>query len=978
MESLGLPNVRVMRQKNSGKPKALNAGIRAAQHDIVIMIDGDTVFEPDTVHLLVQPFADPEIGAVAGNAKIANRDELIGRMQHIEYVVGFNIDRRVQDVTGSIITVPGAGGAFRRKALLQVGGLSTDTLAEDTDLTIALGRAGWRVVFEERARAWTEAPATMAQLWKQRYRWSYGTMQAMWKHRRAIRERAGRARSAGAGSRTWPPSTSSSADRAAGRRVLPLRPGVRRPGADAAARRRHVGRAAAHGGVRVPSGARAARRALGLPRAAGRLPAADVLGAHPLGRERGERGRGALAADEPHRRAQQPAAQATGFRRARPARGERPPSALALLSGNELQRRRESKSTSDTAPVAAVTGRERWLDLLKVAALARVIASEVGAPAYLSLFPAWGVLFGIGGSMMARSAQHEPEVDVMGQRLRRVLVPLWAFGIVAVPLMLWQGWGTATDENTFYVSNLVFWIFPFLDPPGSTAAEHFTGGLWYIRACLWFVLLTPVMRAGMRRSPLVAMLLPLVVVGLDAWLNWDLSSGGGTGPALMDFCIYAPCWMFGMAYRDGSLRGIQRILVGVLAVVALAGGAAWTKLHVPGLNIDDVPLSAALVSFGVVVPLLSVSPLMAWMDRVPVLRELLWLITGRALTIYLCFPIAIAAAPLIAARLKLGTDARTATFITVGLVVLATLAFGWVEDLAARRPLGLLPRAGRRKKRKDKPAGQRPPVPQVAQAPAVSQQVRSPLGSSGPQEVPVLQGVGGPPVAGGHGQRGRSAPSGPGRRDRRRPARTGRWAGGRPSHMRADRGRRSGPHSRGRTRTAPRPWDRRPARTTPGRSSPSRRQARSREATGLPDRGAPGPHQPGRTSPARTSPARTSPARGRSGRPTQERRTGERRTGERRRGSAERGSAERRPSRTPARSRPTRTRRASRLARRSRGHPVWIDPARSRRGRDASAVRALFPHPRATRSGLTAIRGLSRRRRRDRRSRHHRPPRAGQ
>ena len=118
-----------------------------------------------------------------------------------------------------------------------------------------------------------------------------------------------------------------------------------------------------------------------------------------------------------------------------------------------------------------MTGRERWLDLLKVAALSRVIALGAGAPAYLSLFPAWGVLFGIGGSMMSRSAQHEPEVDVMGHRLRRVLVPLWVFGIVAVPLMLWQGWGVADDANPFFVANLVFWIFPFLDPPGSTAAS---------------------------------------------------------------------------------------------------------------------------------------------------------------------------------------------------------------------------------------------------------------------------------------------------------------------------------------------------------------------------------------------------------------------------------------------------------------------------------------------------------------------------
>jgi cellulose synthase/poly-beta-1,6-N-acetylglucosamine synthase-like glycosyltransferase len=87
-------------------------------------------------------------------------------------------------------TVPGAIGAFRRQALAQVGGVSDDTLAEDTDLTMALNRAGWRVVFEDRARAWTEAPATFRQLWRQRYRWSYGTMQAMWKHRGSVRERS--------------------------------------------------------------------------------------------------------------------------------------------------------------------------------------------------------------------------------------------------------------------------------------------------------------------------------------------------------------------------------------------------------------------------------------------------------------------------------------------------------------------------------------------------------------------------------------------------------------------------------------------------------------------------------------------------------------------------------------------------------------------------------------------------------------------
>jgi len=150
------------------------------------MIDGDTVFEPKTISTLVQPFARPWVGAVSGNAKVANRNKIVGRWQHIEYVIGFNIDRRIQDLTGSMTTIPGAVGAFRRKALLQAGGVSEDTLAEDTDLTMAVCSAGWEIVYEERARAWTEAPTTLQQLWRQRYRWSYGTMQAMWKHRGAI------------------------------------------------------------------------------------------------------------------------------------------------------------------------------------------------------------------------------------------------------------------------------------------------------------------------------------------------------------------------------------------------------------------------------------------------------------------------------------------------------------------------------------------------------------------------------------------------------------------------------------------------------------------------------------------------------------------------------------------------------------------------------------------------------------------------
>jgi cellulose synthase/poly-beta-1,6-N-acetylglucosamine synthase-like glycosyltransferase/peptidoglycan/xylan/chitin deacetylase (PgdA/CDA1 family) len=188
-ESLGLPNVRVVRQENAGKPAALNNGVRHASYGIVVMMDGDTVFEPETVGRLVQPFADPAIGAVAGNAKVGNRRTMIGAWQHIEYVMGFNLDRRMYDLLRCMPTIPGAIGAFRREAVLQVGGMSEDTLAEDTDITIALHREGWRVVYAEHARAWTEAPATVGQLWRQRYRWSYGTMQALWKHRKSVTDR---------------------------------------------------------------------------------------------------------------------------------------------------------------------------------------------------------------------------------------------------------------------------------------------------------------------------------------------------------------------------------------------------------------------------------------------------------------------------------------------------------------------------------------------------------------------------------------------------------------------------------------------------------------------------------------------------------------------------------------------------------------------------------------------------------------------
>jgi cellulose synthase/poly-beta-1,6-N-acetylglucosamine synthase-like glycosyltransferase/peptidoglycan/xylan/chitin deacetylase (PgdA/CDA1 family) len=178
----------LLRQANAGKSNALNTGLRLTRGEIIVTVDGDTAFAPGALAELVRPMQGRQVGAVSGNTKVANRHRVLGRWQHLEYTMGFNLDRRMYDTLGCMPTVPGAIGAFRTRALEEVGGFSDDTLAEDTDLTMALHRAGWRVVYQPSAVAFTEVPQGFHDLWLQRYRWSYGTMQSAWKHRRAVIE----------------------------------------------------------------------------------------------------------------------------------------------------------------------------------------------------------------------------------------------------------------------------------------------------------------------------------------------------------------------------------------------------------------------------------------------------------------------------------------------------------------------------------------------------------------------------------------------------------------------------------------------------------------------------------------------------------------------------------------------------------------------------------------------------------------------
>jgi len=178
--------VRVFTQPNSGKASALNRAIEHASGEILVCLDADTLFAPDTISKLVRRFADPAVGAVAGNVKVGNRVNSLTRWQSIEYITSQNLDRLAYGYLNAITVVPGAVGAWRREAVVKAGGYLTDTMAEDMDLTWRIRRDGWRIESDNDALAFTEAPDTLRTLFKQRFRWAFGTLQCLWKHRDAL------------------------------------------------------------------------------------------------------------------------------------------------------------------------------------------------------------------------------------------------------------------------------------------------------------------------------------------------------------------------------------------------------------------------------------------------------------------------------------------------------------------------------------------------------------------------------------------------------------------------------------------------------------------------------------------------------------------------------------------------------------------------------------------------------------------------
>ncbi|MFZ3573032.1 glycosyltransferase [Streptomyces sp. BH097] len=680
VKSLGLPGVVLIRQPNQGKAAALNTGIARASHDLLVMMDGDTVFEPDTVHRLVQPFARARIGAVAGNTKVGNRSRLLGTWQHLEYVMGLNLDRRMYDLLRCIPTVPGAVGAFRRSALRNVGGLSGDTLAEDTDLTMALHRGGWDVVYEERARGWTEAPGSLGQLWRQRYRWSYGTLQSMWKHRHAVVERG------------------------------------------------HAGHFGRYGLVLVvlftavtPLLAPLVDLFLlyGLlfqdPRRTllvwGGLLALQTLCAGYALHLDGEKLRSlwALPLQQIVYRQllylvllQSCATAVTGARlRWHKLRRTGRVTAPALPWG-------PAPATSSVPVPGTPSARGRkaprnlYLDFLRALALVRVVTYHTFNWAWLTFaFPAMGVMFALAGSLMARSLDRRDRSApaVVRARMRRLLPPLWLFAVCVVTAMFVSGWRPARSGSV----DLLWWIVPLNDPAAADSdwAQQIAAPIWYIRAYLLFVVLSPLLLRLFRRRPWWC---------LTAFLALAALAQSGRMPTperlegpVTDLVTFAACWLLGFAHRDRLLDRLPLGRVVLLTALAMALGGWFALAHGGdvGYDLGEIPLAQALWSFGFVLLLLRLSPSGdQWVRRLRPVHATVVLLNARAVTVYLWHEVALVLGVVLIDRMwqvpalekALPLGSQWFLFLIVWpLIGAAIVLAGWVEDLAAKRPVRLWP-----------------------------------------------------------------------------------------------------------------------------------------------------------------------------------------------------------------------------------------------------------------------------------------------
>jgi peptidoglycan/LPS O-acetylase OafA/YrhL len=329
--------------------------------------------------------------------------------------------------------------------------------------------------------------------------------------------------------------------------------------------------------------------------------------------------------------------------------------------------------------VAAMNSVRRYayFDLLRGIALVRVVAYHTVGGWWLHIaFPAIGVMFALAGSLMARSLDDRGSLRVVGSRLRRLLPPVWVYGIAAILM----GWEVLNSGE-----RLAFWLLPLRDPFDGSLASGFVDTLWYLRTYLWFVLLSPALLWAFRKAP-VLLALPLVLIPILAYADGGRWMGRGL---LSDLLVYGTCWLLGFAEHDGLLQDVRMRWI-------LAGGGLVAVLGLALVIISPVTpatesgtIGYAIWSAAAVVILLRWRPDLSWLPRVRWLHRAVEVVNARAVTIYLWHDPAIVGSLAIATTLGLHLSGLVRLPIVCALTAIAVLLFGWVEDLAAGRPLAL-------------------------------------------------------------------------------------------------------------------------------------------------------------------------------------------------------------------------------------------------------------------------------------------------
>ncbi|GID27621.1 acyltransferase family protein [Paractinoplanes brasiliensis] len=356
-----------------------------------------------------------------------------------------------------------------------------------------------------------------------------------------------------------------------------------------------------------------------------------------------------------------------------------------------------SASPVTAAVTAPAKSRNRYIDSLRALAIVRVVVYHAFGWAWLTyVLPAMGVMFAIAGSLMAASLAKGGARKAVWSRIRRLLPALWTFAAVALPIMFWHGWSASDPDHPLHKLNLVFWLFPLEDPPGSSWGEPFWEVLWYLRAYLIFVLVSPILYLAYKKLGWVVVALPLVALAALHLTGFRLPDP--VDGIMWDFVTYAACWMAGFAHRDGRLHRLPVVVWAAITATIGGYGLYWLFTHPTawGFDLNEEPIARTLWSLAFVLIVLRFRPTMAALDKVRWLSESVRVINARAITIYLWhFPlITVGAAVLEHYQVPWATFQYVVWMLLLETVMVlgAVLVFGWVEDVSAKRKASLWPR----------------------------------------------------------------------------------------------------------------------------------------------------------------------------------------------------------------------------------------------------------------------------------------------